>query len=56
MKLNQILYIVIGFLVFVLISGTIAGIFNSNTNKDELTALQKLLNQGQAVNLNAPAT
>lgn len=54
MKLNQILYIVIGFLVFVLISGTIAGISNSNTNKDELTSLQKLLNQGQAVNLNAP--
>ncbi|MCI5606803.1 MAG: flagellar basal body-associated FliL family protein [Treponema sp.] len=54
MKLNQILYIVIGFLVFVLISGTIAGISNRNTNKDELTSLQKLLNQGQAVNLNAP--
>ena len=54
MKLNQILYIVIGFLMFVLISGTIAGISNRNTNKDELTSLQKLLNQGQAVNLNAP--
>lgn len=54
-QLDKILFIIIGFLVIVLVSGTIAGISNKKKEKSETVSVQKLLNQGQAVNLNAPA-